>query len=263
MPLSRFPHDKQADALIRAYKLAGRDLTALIKQLTDGKTPTVTVIATAQLTLSRLGAATDTETRQLISDAVKEADARAKKLLPKRAPLKNPDLPIVQNDAATKLANDLLDGLTAAREGSLNDVRQIAHTITRREAALSLLGEPGRGSRPAVTDNLIKALKDKKITGFVDKAGRNWKVENYAEMLTRTITRQAVTEGAITRYAAHGVELIQVSSHATSCPICGPMQGKIMRIDGSTEPVDGVSVDALQLPPFHPNCRHVILPYIP
>lgn len=94
------------------------------------------------------------------------------------------------------------------------------------------------------------------VTAFVDKGGRRWSLSAYARMVTRTTTREAASVGMKNRLIEHGKDLVMVSEHRKSCPICRPFQGKTYSLTGRSRNYPKLD----PLPPFHPNCRHVMLP---
>jgi hypothetical protein len=100
------------------------------------------------------------------------------------------------------------------------------------------------------------------ITGFVDKAGRNWELASYVEMATRTTAAHAALQGHIDRQLAIGNDLVVVSSIGTTCPICAPWQNAILSITGKTKGYSTLE-DAKQYGLFHPNCKHTITAYFP
>ena len=77
-------------------------------------------------------------------------------------------------------------------------------------------------------------------------------------MAIRTETRHAVVEGQVNRLAAHGIDLVRVSRHASACPICQPHEGKLIDLAGGTSVFQGEAVASGPLPPYHPRCRHTI-----
>lgn len=52
---------------------------------------------------------------------------------------------------------------------------------------------------------------------------KHWSIDSYAEMLVRTHVIKANGEGTRNRLLANNVDLIEMSTHATSCPICEPV----------------------------------------
>lgn len=118
------------------------------------------------------------------------------------------------------------------------------------------------------------------VGGFVDKAGRNWSMDAYAEMAVRTGGLNAMREGHAATLRAVGQDLVQVTGHGYTCPKCAKYQGKILSL-GQTPPgthlvqhatrddvfvevevaatVEQATEDGL----FHPNCAHSNVGYFP
>lgn len=96
------------------------------------------------------------------------------------------------------------------------------------------------------------------ITAFVDRAGRRWTLGNYSRMVTRTTTREATTTGTLNRLREAGIDLVTISRHTGSCPICLPYQGKTYSITGLSDRYEKLPTTGI--PPIHPNCRHVLYP---
>lgn len=112
--------------------------------------------------------------------------------------------------------------------------------------------------------NLMQALIDKGINGIKDKRGRNISLSAYAETVARSTTREATNTATTQQLTDLGYDLVQMSSHLTSCPLCVCYQGRVYSISGKSSeypPLDAAySGDYANI---HPNCRHVLTPYIP
>lgn len=93
-------------------------------------------------------------------------------------------------------------------------------------------------------------------TAFVDRAGRRWSLESYSVMVARTTTREAVSVATGNRMVERGQDLVTVSKHEHQFDECSEWEGRTFSLTGATA---GVPV-LRELPPFHPNCRHVIFP---
>ncbi len=106
---------------------------------------------------------------------------------------------------------------------------------------------------------LTRIAEDNVITiSCKDGKNRNYNLEYYGELIARTATRQAETAGVKNTCIQYGNDLVEVSSHATACGECIPYEGKIFSISGASE--DFPPLDDGELPPFHVNCSHVLLP---
>jgi hypothetical protein len=109
----------------------------------------------------------------------------------------------------------------------------------------------------AIADRLVSEGVTDALTGRVDLGGRRWQLDVYAEMVARTTTREAMSLGTDRRMRELGEELVTISAHADACIICQPYQGNTYALpDLVVEGYDTID----QLPPFHPNCRHVATP---
>ena len=109
----------------------------------------------------------------------------------------------------------------------------------------------------AIRKELVKALKAQGVEALLDRGGRQWTLERYAEMLTRTHLIKANTEATTNRVAQFGVDIVEVSTHGADDDICAPEEGQLYSISGNSAnypPLDGHE------PPFHPNCKHTLLP---
>ena len=106
---------------------------------------------------------------------------------------------------------------------------------------------------------VIQEMLNKGQTGFVDKIGRQWRLDSYAEMVARTTTREAASVATINQCLEYGQDLVQISTHYPTCHLCAPLQGKVFSISGNDKryPKYGEEVRI----PVHPNCRHVLTPY--
>lgn len=104
------------------------------------------------------------------------------------------------------------------------------------------------------------------ITGFTDKAGRNWSLSAYVEMAVRTASARAFNDANLERQRAIGVQLHTVSDDGSPCPLCLPWQNAVLSdgpVEDATVHVDGTIDEATTAGLFHPNCRHTLLAVFP
>lgn len=112
-----------------------------------------------------------------------------------------------------------------------------------------LEGEAMRDIAKTVKESFI----NKGFIGLTDRSGREWTIDRYAEMVTRTHIMRANNEGAINRAKDFFVDVVEVSSHASACPICQPYEGKFYSISGTDKKYPPLAGNE---PPYHPNCKH-------
>lgn len=110
--------------------------------------------------------------------------------------------------------------------------------------------------REDATSGMVADLRAHGVTAFHDVLGRRWSLERYATMAIRTNTREMVTVGTTNRLIEQGMDLVTISTHRGSCPICIPYQGRTYSLTGEHTGYPRATI----LTPFHPNCRHVTTP---
>lgn len=125
--------------------------------------------------------------------------------------------------------------------------------------------------QPNVTPSYAQAqawreLTQNGVTGFVDKSGRNWQLSAYVEMAVRTSVQRAYNAVHLERMLFLGISYFTVTDDGHPCPKCFPWQNRILT-DGPMEnpevPVSSTIQIATAAGLWHPNCRHVLVPFIP
>jgi hypothetical protein len=126
-----------------------------------------------------------------------------------------------------------------------------------RRIALRAVGE-GQvegATRKQISQAIIRDLTQEGVTSFVDKSGRRWALDTYARMVARTTSREAVTQATAARLLEVGRPDVTISDHDTTTPLCDRYEGNTYSL------VRGGRYRFLaELPPFHPNCKHVLTP---
>lgn len=132
--------------------------------------------------------------------------------------------------------------------------RVLSETTINRALAEGLAGgESRRQISRTLEDQFSAQLEEGKL---ITAGGRNFQPGTYAELVTRTRTREAATWGTINTQADYGLDLVQVSTHESEVDVCTPYAGRVFSLSGNNP--DFPLLD--RKPPFHPNCKHVLLP---
>lgn len=105
----------------------------------------------------------------------------------------------------------------------------------------------------------------KGIPALVDRAGRQWSIEAYAQTVVRSNVRQVTTESSIAMAEELDHDLMEVSSHVGARPGCAPYQGKVYSLNGNTKGYPRLSDTSYGEPGglFGIQCTHYMLPYFP
>lgn len=249
----RLPSDRQERELIALYAAAAQRLEGLIAEaLASGKLGTLTYrrarLRAVRKVLSELVETTDEIVPEIVSVAYEDGVGMVDELVGEKSFGGG-----VHTDAMQVLADNLAGELGTARETVGRRAEDVLRREGIRQAALSL----AEGStRREASAELVATLQRQGRTGFVDRSGRQWALETYAQMAIRTTTREAVSTGTRNRMLEQGLDVARISSHHGSCPICRPYDGKTFSLTGNSSHYPHLD----RLPPFHPNCRHVLTP---
>lgn len=175
--------------------------------------------------------------------------------------------PAIHQHAVQVLVDDMQDVLADASNQIVKNGRrvlrrmQVERELDRqitRELALGVAeGKARREVSEAVAERLISEFGDAPL----QIGGRRFSADAYAELVARTKTREAATAGTIRRMVEIGNDLVQVSAHGAKDG-CAFYEGKVFSISGTSEKYPGVQEMPNAGPPFHPNCVHVLLPFI-
>ncbi len=146
-----------------------------------------------------------------------------------------------------------------------------AQDIFREKGLEMVMRQQALGSRLKIQREFVEELQRQGITAFTDKAGRNWNLHTYADMVTRTTARQAEVLAVITRDPEH--DLYKMSSHYGACKLCAPYQGRVYSRSGTSPyypplasafgKIDPLGPDTLanSYMNIHPSCLHSLVPW--
>jgi|GEM_PF-4359745 len=158
-----------------------------------------------------------------------------------RAALGQPSFTLIHRQALEVMAIDAYNDLAAATEFMAPSAKR---TIREATKARSLIAASTGEGVPGSSRKLVADLQRRGVSGFVDAAGRNWRLSTYADMVIRTKSAMAYSTGTILRSAETGTDVLEIldgvpSGHA------------------ECEAFNGTTCDAswgLANPLAHPNC---------
>lgn len=105
-------------------------------------------------------------------------------------------------------------------------------------------------------------LQEQGLDALIDKSGRKWTLDRYAEMLFRTKAVETRNRGMANRMVENDYDLVQVSNHGSQHEACAVWESKILSVTGNTKGYPTVAqAEASGL--FHPNCKHAMNVLIP
>lgn len=147
----------------------------------------------------------------------------------------------------------------------MTGIRKTTDRILSQGARESILERIQKGqiygdARQKINKDLQQILKNEGITALRDRSGREWDLLDYSRMLSRTKLTQAHNTGLSNRLVESGYDLVMVSDHFGTCPLCAPFERQILSLTGRTKGFFTLR-EAEREGLFHPNCRHTFSPY--
>lgn len=192
---------------------------------------------------------------QVYSQAVAETTAYLHGL-GMRTP-KRPEFAQVHQRAIDVVAQNMAENLRDATQFIGRRVNDVFRRVALEQTGLKYAsGATVRDMKKKV----IQELLDKGQTAFVDRLGRKWRLDTYAELVARTTTREAASVATLNTCEEFGLDLVRITTHYPTCDKCAPLQGKVFSISGRDKRYPKLTNE--RRPPIHPNCRHVLVPYV-
>jgi hypothetical protein len=183
-------------------------------------------------------------------------------------PLTSPGMTAVNQRSVTALAQDTIRALNDTTPRVLRWTDDVYRQVISEAVGPTVTGVADRREAAARALDRFTAMG---VDGFRDTAGRNWRLESYTEMATRTATGRAHLAGTLDRYQETGVDLVIVSDSPQECGLCRPFEGKILSLSGRPPRAGeieghtyaGTHADAIAAGLHHPNCTHRVSAFTP
>lgn len=247
-----FTHQRQVSALIEVYLTAEQALMRQIERsIASGQLGSIAYrraqLAQIQGLLTELQAATVPQAVALLRASYRDG------LRIGAVAGVNGSFGGIHSEAVNVLADSLS---TRLGQGVANIGRQADDVFRREGLRLSALQLAEGSTRVEASKGMADALVRQGTSTFVDKAGRDWGLARYTEMVMRTTTREAVSEGTKNRLIEGGLDLVTWDATGEACPVCTPLDGVTYSLTGATPGYDVIE----DMPPLHPNCECLLTP---
>ena len=113
-------------------------------------------------------------------------------------------------------------------------------------------------------ETIKQGLIDNKIFSITYKNGRKISIESYADMCARSVSREATNKAMVNVMESNNCDLVRITTHTPTCPICATYQGRVYTINPTRKDFPYLYTTAFKsgYNNLHPNCKHVIVPYM-
>lgn len=274
LPLPNYERD--VNELVRIYRNAIRDVIAILESLSTygtekdiSRNQMTAVLAQLSVLLGEVDKEAEVWVKQRIKEAFIQGQAETlvaigeAKTLEEAAKIASMSALVVQTIDA--LVADTFEDLLYANNKMKRETIKMVRSVVAEQMKTKAAAGMGRNT---IRNAIVKALTKKELrdrfnvegnVAIIDKAGRRWKLDTYADMVTRTKLLQAHVEGTRVEAMERGVDLAIISSHNAKDP-CRDFEGQIISMNGLTKGFP--TYDELRRSNliFHPNCKHKVTP---
>lgn len=214
------------------------------------------MIATVDNTIARLDEATKTQLEADIPLVYRTFSDEAKKEIKKLGVAVDPRFSQIHVEAAQAIADDAYLRFARTMQGIKTSAQDFI-ALAQKETIRSTIAEGQLLGRAAedVAETVEKQIREQGITALVDRGGKKWELDTYADMLTRQMLANASREGTANTALEYGFDLVRVTSHNSKHDECAVWEGKILSITGKTKGYPTLA-DAQAAGLFHVGCLH-------
>ena len=137
-------------------------------------------------------------------------------------------------------------------------IRRAQYTGAKQAIAREIAGGIVEGaSRQTVSYRLVEELRQRAVNGIITVGRANLNVNAYADLLARTVTRAARTEGTLNRAKEYGIDLV-IISNTGAVDFCTIFEDQIFSLSGKSKRYPKL----VHRPPLHPCCTHTLSAFV-
>ena len=274
----RIPLRERVNELRKIYGAAGKDIARELSLFDIGNYGELKVMKTEEeidSIVKKLNTAVIKWADISISEAYMKGYEISKTRLEILGAKRNQEFsPITHKNVIGDWTDKTIDGLLRANMGikpniaiylylarqTHNNIMQIQEFDLRDEEVISGLLDEAilEGASRGELEQLIRVHFKRELyeRKFININGRNYDMIKYARMVARTRMRTVQSEAVKNTCKQYDNDLVEISDHGTTCPICIPYEGNVYSLSGS-HPAYPFLPDS---PPYHPSCEHSMAP---
>lgn len=164
-----------------------------------------------------------------------------------------------------QLIADTMSDLAAATDNTEMYVKQIIRDVFSANMGKDALQNLGQEQ---IISDIYKKLAEKGLSkktlqegfiGLVDKAGKQWNLRDYVDVVVKTKLMDADNEANRSAGLINDIDLAVISSHGAT-DACSKWEGSIISMNGMTEGYISYEQVKATNECFHPRCQHHLQP---
>lgn len=162
---------------------------------------------------------------------------------------------MVAAEGAVQNFGAMADGLENA---FVDYIRRAQYVGSKQAIAREIAGGIVEGaSRRTVSNRLVEELRQRAMNGTIVVGKATLNVNAYADILARTVTRAARTDGTINRATEYGIDLV-IISNTGAVDFCTIFEDQIFSLSGKSKRYPKL----VHRPPLHPCCTHTLSAFV-
>ncbi|WP_313429826.1 phage minor capsid protein [Siminovitchia terrae] len=168
----------------------------------------------------------------------------------------------IHMEAVQSIMDDtMMDMHAAIRTAKKSAAKSVSNAIN------NVKGDIAKGiitgdTRKVIQKRVAESFQKDGLTAFVTVDGKKLPLDFYSMTVTRTKMRDAAVTGSVERYKENDQDLVQIIENSDTCPVCARYRGLVVSLTGETPGYPVVGKNGIQLPPYHPNCRGSVRPFV-
>lgn len=159
------------------------------------------------------------------------------------------------------LDNTLMDLKAAIRTAEASAITTINDTIKQVKGDITkgiIVGD----ARKVMQEKVARSFAQGGLTSFTTVDNKQLPLDFYAMTVTRTKMRDAAVKGSANRYTDSGQDLVKIIGNSDLCGVCAKYRNLVVSLSGNTPGYPKVGDNGIKLPPFHPNDRCNVQPFV-
>lgn len=169
---------------------------------------------------------------------------------------------MVHMEAVQNIMDDTLIDLHAAiRTAKASARNSITGTLQEVKGDIAK-GLITGDTRKVIQKRVSQSFAKDGLTAFITVDDRKLPLDFYSMTVTRTKMRDAAVTGSVERYKENDQDLVMIIENSDTCPVCARYRGLVVSLSGKTPGFPVVGENGIRLPPYHPNCRGTIRPFV-
>lgn len=137
-------------------------------------------------------------------------------------------------------------------------IRRVQMELSKQAIATTIAGGIVEGQgRQTIGKRLLDQMRDNVNNGMVTVGKVTMNAKRYSDLLARTLTRSARTDGVINTMKEYEIDLVQFNNTG-AVDFCRIYEGQIFSLSGKSKRFPKL----VYRPPLHPNCTHSIHGYV-